>query len=87
LSTKRKNSLATDKNNLATGRVIEESFIDGIDKRCSLEGEAEDPLRGLFSLRIVKILKTTARRLGQGLKPVVFFFGCGLLAQVARAHP
>ena len=47
----------------------------------------QDVLTDCVSLRIVKNLKTTGRRLLLGEAPVVFFFGCGLLAQVARAHP
>lgn len=47
----------------------------------------QDVLTDRVSSRIVKILETTVRRLGQESEPMVFFFGCGLLAQVARAHP
>lgn len=69
-----------DKNRLARGTVIREREMYNMVK-------LQDVLTDRVSLRIVKILKTTVRRLGQGEAPMVFFFGCGLLAQVARAHP
>lgn len=69
-----------DKNCLARGTVFREREMYNMVK-------LQDVLTDRVSSRIVKILETTVRRLGQVSEPVVFFFGCGLLAQVARAHP